>query len=74
MKNKSLSIFLATVVLLSFSTFAQAAKNDGGGSGAMTGSSSQGSVANQKAVTATSPSQPVVQVQNQVKTQMPWLS
>ncbi len=69
MKNKSLSIFLATVVLLSFSTFAQAAKNDGGGSGAMTGSSSQGSVANQKAVTATSPSQPVVQVQNQVKTQ-----
>lgn len=69
MKNKSLSIFLATVILLSLTTFVQAAKNDGAGSGAMTGSSGQGSVTNQQAVTTTSPSQPAVQVQNQVKTQ-----
>jgi len=64
MKNKSLSIFLATAILLSFVTFAQAAKNDG----AVTGSSSQGSGTGQQTAT-TSPSQPSVQVQNQVKTQ-----
>lgn len=68
MKNKSLSIFLATVILLSLTTFVQAAKNDGAGSGTVTGSSGQGSVTSQQATT-TSPSQPTVQVQNQVKTQ-----
>ncbi len=77
MKNKSLSIFLATVILLSFATFAQAAKNDGAGSGAVTGSSGQGSSGGQqvapvspsKQMVTSSPSQPVVQVKNQVKTQ-----
>lgn len=68
MKNKSLSIFLATVILLSFATFAQAAKNDDAG----TGSSGQGSNAGQQAVTTSPsnpPSKPAVQVKNQVKTQ-----
>lgn len=68
MKNKSLSIFLATVVLLSLTTFAQAARNDSAGSGVVTGSSGQGAIVNQQTIT-TSPSQPAVQVQNQVKTQ-----
>lgn len=68
MKNKSLSIFLATVILLSFSTFAQAARNDNAGSGSVTGSSGQGSVTGQQVI-STSPSQPIVQAQNQVKTQ-----
>lgn len=68
MKNKSLSIFLAIVILLSLTTFVQAARNDSAGGGAVTGSSGQGSVTGQQAIT-TSPSQPSVQVQNQVKTQ-----
>jgi len=68
MKNKSLSIFLATVILLSLATFAQAARNDSAGSGAVTGSSNPTSAVKQ-AVNPTSSSQPSVQVQNQVKTQ-----
>jgi len=76
MKNKSLSIFLATVILLSFSTFARAAKNENAGSGVVTGSSGQGSVTGQSTVTSpqkqpitATPSQPAVQVQNRAKTQ-----
>lgn len=66
MKNKSLSIFLATVILLSLGTFAQAARNDNARSGAVTSSSSPDSAVKQ-VVNPTS--QPSVQVQNQVKTQ-----
>ncbi len=58
MKNKSLSIFLATVILLSFATLTQAAKNSDSGSGGASGAGSE----------TTYPSQPAVQVKNQVET------
>lgn len=68
MKNKTLGIFLASLIVLSLTTMAQAARNDSAGSGAMTGSSNPTSAVKQ-GVNPTSPSQPSVQVQNQVKTQ-----
>lgn len=67
MKNKSLSIFLATIILLSLATFAQAARNDNADSGSVTSYPGQGFTDQQMATT--SPSRPAVQVQNQVKTQ-----
>jgi hypothetical protein len=76
MKNKFLSIFLATVILLSVVTSAQAAKSsssevnnsNAAGNTASQESASQGVDIDTQTTTVTS-SQPAVQVQNQVKTQ-----
>ena len=54
MKNKSLSIFIATLILLSFVSLAQASKNDN---------------ALNKKTNGIVPAQPSVQVQKQIKTQ-----
>jgi|GEM_PF-833854 len=76
MKNKSLSIFLATAILLSFVTLTQAAKNSDSGSGSggtsgagsavNPGSAGQGSTGQQ--VSPSSLSKPAVQVENRVET------
>ncbi len=71
MKNRYLSIFLATVIFLSLVTFVQAAKNsdsDGGaGNTVGQGSAGQGTSAGTQKTT-TAPSQPTMQVKNQIET------
>lgn len=65
MKNKTLGIFLASLIILSLTTMVQAARNESMGNAVGAGTTAQG----QQQVTTVPAKQPVVQAQNQVKTQ-----
>lgn len=68
MKKKSLTIFLASLILLSFVTLVQAAKNNGGGSAAAANSNGSGQDSLGQEIFTKTPSPSVSQVKNQIET------